>query len=109
MGEIIPSESLSHVTYTGINSMHSQKTKKSYIRREKKAREKKTHEKAPSKLRKMSLKSTESLKRERPSNNPPKRTKYIKRPCKVLTTEPLKTGRPKNESELKKLTSVRIL
>ncbi len=28
MGEIIPSESLSRVTYTGINSMHSQKTKK---------------------------------------------------------------------------------
>jgi len=27
MGEIIPSESLSRVTYTGINSMHSQKTK----------------------------------------------------------------------------------
>ena len=27
MGKIIPSESLSRVTYTGINSTHSQKTK----------------------------------------------------------------------------------
>jgi len=36
MGEIIPSESLSHVTYTGINSMHSQKTKQPYIRSAKK-------------------------------------------------------------------------
>ena len=27
MGEIIPSESLSCVTYTGIDGMHSQKTK----------------------------------------------------------------------------------
>ena len=32
MGEIIPSESLSRVAYTGINSMHSQKAKQSYIR-----------------------------------------------------------------------------
>ena len=31
MGEIIPSESLSSVTYAGINSMHSQKTKQPYI------------------------------------------------------------------------------
>ena len=30
-GEIITSESLSRVTYTGINSMHSQKTKQPYI------------------------------------------------------------------------------
>ena len=29
MGEIIPSESVSNVTYTGINSMHSQKIKQS--------------------------------------------------------------------------------
>ena len=31
MGEIIPSESLSRVTYTGINSMHPEKTKQPYI------------------------------------------------------------------------------
>ena len=31
MGEIIPSESLSRVTYTGIKSMHSQKIKQPYI------------------------------------------------------------------------------
>ena len=30
MGEIIPSASLSRVTYTGIDSMHSQKTKQPY-------------------------------------------------------------------------------
>ena len=70
MGEIIPSESLSHVTYTGINSMHSQKTKPPYIRsarknrtrnkrkkekkKKKKKRKKKTDEKVPRKLRKMS-------------------------------------------------------
>ena len=32
MGEIIPSESLSRVTYTGTDGMHSQKTKQPYIR-----------------------------------------------------------------------------
>ena len=31
MGEIIPSESLSRVTYTGIDGMHSRKTKQPYI------------------------------------------------------------------------------
>ena len=31
MGEIIPSESLSHVTYTGIDGMHSRKAKQAYI------------------------------------------------------------------------------
>ena len=44
MGEIIPSESLSRVTYTGINSIHSQKTKQPYIRsaRKKRTRKKKS-------------------------------------------------------------------
>ena len=41
MCEIIPSESLSFVTYTGINSMHSQKTKQPYIRSAKKNRTRK--------------------------------------------------------------------
>jgi len=38
MGEIIPSVSLSRVTYTGIDSMHSQKTKQPYIRSTRKNR-----------------------------------------------------------------------
>ena len=41
MGEIIPSESLSRVTYTGINGMHSQKTKQPYIRSTRKNRTRK--------------------------------------------------------------------
>ena len=40
MGEIIPSESLSRVTYTGIDGMHSQKTKQPYIRSARKNRTK---------------------------------------------------------------------
>ena len=36
MGENIPSESLSRVTYTATDGMHSQKTKKPYIRSAKK-------------------------------------------------------------------------
>ena len=36
MGEIIPSESLSGVTYIGNDGMHSQKTKQPYIRRARK-------------------------------------------------------------------------
>ena len=41
MGEIIPSESPSHVTYTGIDNMHSQKTMQPYIRRPRKNRTRK--------------------------------------------------------------------
>ena len=41
MDEIIPSESLSRVTNTGINSMHSQKTKQPYIRSARKYRTRK--------------------------------------------------------------------
>ena len=79
MGEIIPSESLSHVTYTGINSMHSQKTKtkQPYIQSARKNRTRKKTSageedprKSPEKIKKNEpledLKSTESLKRERP-------------------------------------------
>ena len=40
MGETIPSE-LSRVTYTGIDSMHSQKTKQPYIRSARKNRTRK--------------------------------------------------------------------
>ena len=59
--------------------------------------------KSPEKIQKNEplekLKSTESLKRERPWNKPPKRTNYIR----LLRTEPLKTGRPKNRHTLKKI------
>ena len=91
--------------------------------------------KSPEKIKKNEplekMKSTESLKKVRPQNKSEKRTKYIKtalqmakngteqplqkkpsiskQPCKLLRTEPLKTGRPENKPELKKLTSVRIL
>ena len=41
MGEIIPSESLSRVTFTGMDSMHSQKTKQPYIRSTRKNRTRK--------------------------------------------------------------------
>ena len=75
MGEIIPSESLSRVTYTGINSMHSQETKQPYIRSARKNRTRikknvveKDPRKSPEKIKKNepleNLKSTESLKRE---------------------------------------------
>ena len=71
MGEIIPSESLSRVTYTGINSMHSQKTKPPYIQgtrnnrtRKKKSAVEEDRRKRPEKIKKIQplekLKSTES-------------------------------------------------
>ena len=52
MGEIITSESLSRVTYTGINSMHSQKTKPPYIRsaRKNRTRKKSAVEEDPRKI-----------------------------------------------------------
>ena len=51
MGEIIPSESLSRVTYTGIDGMHSQETKQPYIRsvRKNRTRKKSTGEEEPRK------------------------------------------------------------
>ena len=102
MGEIIPSESLSGVTYTGINSMHSQKTKQPYIRSTRKNRARKKKSTAEEDPRKSSekikkneplekLKSTESLKREKPYNKPEKRTKYIK-----TALQTAKNGTPKN-------------
>ena len=97
--------------------MHSQKTKQPYIQSTRKNRTRKKKSaveeyprKSLEKIKKNEplekLKSTESLKRERPQNTPPppKRTKYIK----LLRTEPLKTGRPKNKPELKKLATERI-
>ena len=54
------------------------------------------------------MKSTESLKRAKPNNNPHKELSIWKRPCKLLRTETQKIGRPKNKPELKKLTTERI-
>ena len=75
MGEIIPSESLSRVTYTGIDSMHFQRTKQPYIRSARKNRTTKKSaieedprnrpEKNKKNLPFEQLKSRESLKRER--------------------------------------------
>ena len=45
MGEIMPSESLSRVTYTGMNSMHSQKTKQPYIQSTRSSKRSKTTKK----------------------------------------------------------------
>ena len=95
--------------------MRSQKTKQSYIRsarknrtRKKKSAGEEDSRKGPEQIKKNEplekLKPTESLKKERPQNNTPKRTKYIK----LTRTEPLKTGRPKNKPELKKLATERI-
>ena len=62
MGEIIPSESLSRVTYTGNDGIHSQKTKQPYIwsagknRTRKKSAVEEDQQKAPRRIRKMSLK-----------------------------------------------------
>ncbi len=59
MGEIIPSQSLSRVTYTGIKSMHSQKTNSPIyvvLERtdpERKPQQKKTHETGLSRVRKI--------------------------------------------------------
>ena len=67
MGEIIPSESLSRVTYTGINSMHSQKTKQPYIRntRKNRTRERKnTVEEDPRKIPQKNLKKKKKKKKE---------------------------------------------
>ena len=77
--------------------MHSQKTKKPYIRSAKKnkTRKKSATEEDPEKNKKTEpfeqLKSTESLKIERPQNKPPKRTKYIK-----IALEIAKNGTPKD-------------
>jgi len=59
MGEIILSESMSRVTYTGINSRHPEKTKQPYIRsttnnrtRKKKSAVEEDLQKSPKKIKK---------------------------------------------------------
>ena len=54
------------------------------------------------------LKSTESLKIERPQNKPEKRTKYLKTALQIAKNETPQDRRVKNKPELKKLTSERI-
>ena len=117
MGEIIPSESLSHVAYTGIHSMHSQKIKQPYgvlerIEPERRKVRKKTYKKCPRrKIRKMSPQNSwnqaDSLKKKRHKNKPEmqKETSTWKQPCKLLRTEPLNTARPKNTHVPKNLRS----
>ena len=82
--------------------MHSQKTKQPYIRstrknrtRMKKSAVEEDPQKSPEKIKKNEplekLKSTESLKRDRPQNKPETRTKYIKTALQIA-----KNGTPKN-------------
>ena len=70
-------------------------------------------QKSPEKIKKNEplekLKSTESLKRDRPQNKPETRTKYIKTALQIAKNESLKTGIPKNRPKLKNLTSEWIL
>ena len=103
MGEIIPSEALSYVTYTGINSIHSEKTKQPYIRsaRKNRTRKKKSAvEEDPRKFPrtmggKRALRIAE-INREKALEKEISISK--KQPCKFLRTESLNTRRPKNKS-----------
>ena len=114
MGEIIPSESLSRVTYREINSMHSQKTKQPYIRstRKNRTRKKKSAvEEDPWNRPKKNKKNEpfEQLKINKITKERKALISISKQPWKLLKTKPLKTGRPKNKPWLKKLTSEWIL
>ncbi len=82
--------------------MHSQKTKQPYIRstrknrtRKKKSAVEEDPQKSPKKIKKNEpfeqLKSTESLKIERPENKPEKRTEFIKTALQIA-----KNGTPKD-------------
>ena len=74
MGKIIPSKSLSRVTYTGIDGMHSQKTKQPCIRS---ARKNTTRKKS----------AVDEDPRNRPENNKnntPKRTNYMKTALQIV-------------------------
>ena len=99
--------------------MHSWKTKQPYIRsarknrtRRKKCAVEEDPLKSPEKNKKNEpseqLKSTESLKIERPQNKPEKRTKYLKTALQIAKNETPQDRRVKNKPELKKLTSERI-
>ena len=108
MGEIIPSESLWRVTNTGIDGMHSRKTTQHYLRstRNNRTRKKSAVEEDPRKSPEENkknepseqLKSTESLKIERPKNKPEKRTKYIKTALEIAKNETPKDRMAKEQA-----------
>ena len=113
MGEIISSESLSRVTYTGMNSMHSEKTKQPYIPSARKNRTRKKKNaveedpwKSTEKIKKNEplekLKSTESLKREKPLNKPEKRTQYIKTALQIAKNGTSKDRKAKEQALVEK-------
>ena len=88
--------------------MHSQKTKQPYIQTARKNRTRKKQstveedpQKSPKKIEKNQpfeqLKSTESLKTEKPQKKPEKRTKHVKTGLQVA-----KNGTPKDTKALKK-------
>ena len=93
--------------------MHSQKTKQPYIRstRKNRTRKKKSAveedlQKSPKNIKKNEpfeqLKSTQSLKIEKPQNNPPKRTKYIKTALKMTKNGTPKDTKAKEQAQAEK-------
>ncbi len=107
------------VAVTGIDGTQCQKTKQPYIWRARKnrtrlrrARQQKIHEKDQWRITKMSPLNTwnqQNHQREKGlRTNPKLELSRSKQPWILLRTKPLKTGRPKNKPELKKLTSERI-
>ena len=116
MSEIIPSVSLSRVTYTGINSMHSQKTKQPYIRstRKNRTRKKKSAvedpQKSPKKINKKQALWIAEINRITKDKKALEQTwkkkelSISKKPWKLLRTEPLKTGIPEKANKWMDLT-----
>ena len=93
--------------------MHSQKTKQPYILSTRKNRTRKKKNaveeaprKCPEKTKKKEplekLKSTESLKRERPQYKPEKRTKYIKTALQIAENGTPKNGKAKQQDRAEK-------
>ena len=89
--------------------MHSQKTEQPYIRstrknrtRKKKSAVEEDSQKSPVKIKKNGpfeqLKSTESLKTERPQNKPEKRTKYTKTALQIAKNETPKDRQAKEQA-----------
>ena len=92
--------------------MHSQKTKQPYMRSARKNRTRKKRaveedrQKSPEKNKKndpfKQLKSTESLKIERPQNKPEKRSKYIKTALEIAKNETPKDRKAKEQAQAEK-------
>ena len=114
MGEIIPSESLSQELMARNVRRQSSPIYEELERteQERRARQKKIHEKDQWRITKMSPLNTwnqQNHQREKGlRTNPKLELSRSKQPWILLRTKPLKTGRPKNKPELKKLTSERI-